>query len=331
MRSVSSTELPHRSALKRFGLIGVITLGLAVGCASNDPTVSASAPEDPVTEALRPAVSIPPAGPRLAAGEIKGATELLDRARGSLGSWTSVSGEFDGGGAAALPFTIAEDLTYHISIGEGAEGRRADGTVFQYVPELGKLLVQQGLPASREDGQPSGSSAELGDAAIRLPAEAPTRIDTLNLMLAPSYWIRATVEPNATEIRRIGSESIGGRKVTRFQILFGGPAAEKYGKDGWTWWLDDELGILLQYEITFADPSIPNQRAALKDLSFDSVKTVDVELPTVPAGTTVEALVVEKGSTKPVALVTEAPMSVDQAVAEAKLRPAVDLGSTPGS
>src|SRR5690606_11527754 len=123
-----------------------------------------------------------------------------------------------------------------VAVGAGSQGRTASGFSFQLDPERNVLRLRQlTAPAN-------GPSTSPDDGAARLPNEAPTGIDPLDLMLVPSYWLRATVEPNATRVVDLGGEEVDGRAARKIQILFGGPALEKYGKDGWTWWIDAEVG-----------------------------------------------------------------------------------------
>ena len=106
----------------------------------------------------------------------------------------------------------------------------------------------------------------------RLPEEAPTNWDSANLALAPSYWIRTMVNRYATSVTVIGEESVAGRSAHKVKILFGGPAAQKYGVDGWSWWVDKATGLILRYELSSPDPLVAPDDFEITQISVDGAQ-----------------------------------------------------------
>lgn len=283
----------NRSAVVTIGVAGIVAAATACGTTPALTSTTGASPIPQTTTHVDTAaaptttVVLPPAAPRSLPAPIAGDTEMLPKVRRAFSSWTEARGTL-----GALAFEVHDDHSSRIDAPDGqVSATMADGTRAEILPALkqAKLMRPVASPLGSGASKSIGSIPEGVSYTPRLAAETPTTDDTLNLMLAPSYWARIMVEPNATSIDSLGPETISKRPAHKYQIRFGGPAAAKYGKEGWYWWVDDETGVLLRVELTAADLGGKSEVHQLDGLDF-TVRRQSLKLPDIPSGFDVESL-----------------------------------------
>lgn len=236
---------------------------------------------------------------------VQGDTWVLDSVAASA-RWTTASGRAVQLGED-IEFAIRRNESYRVRTGTRVVAQAADGLFVELDEHRRRAVV--GPPA------PTGTPPVVPRPEARTRAEMPTNVDSLNLALAPSYWLRVSVLPFATSVRVQGEETIAGRLAYKVDLAFGGAAAAKW-PDGWTWWIDKETGILLQYVLSGEDG--PLDRFRMTSLSFADV-TPDTEV-VIPADFSVDVQGFDAaGRPAPAALRTTAPESARAVAARARV------------
>jgi len=188
---------------------------------------------------------------RVVEPELSGDRWVLDHADAAIDRWQNITVEAVATGMGAANAVVAREQGSLLETRTLTTLRRPDLSV-EVFPAAGmariidRSQVVADLPSMRSR---TLAEIEQGSYASRLPEEQATGWDSLDLALAPSYWIRTMVDRMATEVVVVGEETVAGRTAHVVKLAFGGGAARNYGRDGWTWWVDQETGILLKYAI----------------------------------------------------------------------------------
>ncbi|MCP4964200.1 MAG: hypothetical protein GY926_03095 [bacterium] len=219
---------------------------------------------------------------RIVNEELKGDLWILDKAIAATDSFDVVSVEVAATGMSGAT-AVVDKTKGSLVVTDLLTTLRLDDLIVELKPgsDSARVIDRSAAPYDRAAARTRAEHevAEHGNYASRLPEEQPTSWDSLDLALAPSYWVRTMVDRMATEISVIGEESIAGRTADIVQIIFGGDAAQKYGPDGWTWWVDRDTGILLKYAIGSGDKAMEPYVFEITKLEFKGSVPDSIEIP----------------------------------------------------